>query len=158
MDFGSPEALEMAKAARTAKAAERKAARERSDEASARLAENPAIAKRLERVPERFRDLLRRVLTGQGTEAERVKAKCLDCVCWQRREVTLCTAIGCASWPTRPYQRGAVAIIEAEAARFEADGFSESAEVMREHARHVAEFAKVLGDPHGVLRPEGEAA
>ena len=34
-----------------------------------------------------------------------VRAKCLDCCCWQREEVTKCNSKMCALWPYRPYQK-----------------------------------------------------
>lgn len=38
------------------------------------------------------------------SKAVGIRAKCLDCCCWQRREVQLCTASACPLWPYRPYQ------------------------------------------------------
>ena len=34
-----------------------------------------------------------------------VKARCLDCCCWQRTEVSLCPAVECPAWAKRPYQK-----------------------------------------------------
>ena len=36
-----------------------------------------------------------------------IKAKCLDCTCWQPVEVKSCTATTCPLWSYRPYQSGA---------------------------------------------------
>jgi hypothetical protein len=41
---------------------------------------------RMEEIPERYA----------------VKAKCLDCTCWQKKEIELCTA-DCPLYPYRPY-------------------------------------------------------
>ena len=35
-----------------------------------------------------------------------VKAKCLDCCCWQRIEIANCTVSACPLHPYRPYQAG----------------------------------------------------
>ncbi len=38
------------------------------------------------------------------SKAAGIKAKCLDCTCWQRSEITNCTISACPLWPYRPYQ------------------------------------------------------
>lgn len=47
----------------------------------------------------------RRAFSGASRTAA-VKANCLMCGGFQRREVRGCTARGCPLWPYRPYQRG----------------------------------------------------
>jgi hypothetical protein len=37
------------------------------------------------------------------TRAKAIRAKCLDCCCYQPKEVRLCTGTDCALWP---YRRG----------------------------------------------------
>jgi hypothetical protein len=32
-----------------------------------------------------------------------IKAKCLDCMCWQSAEVKACTCVGCPLYEVRPY-------------------------------------------------------
>lgn len=39
-----------------------------------------------------------------NSKAAGIKAKCLDCCCWQRNEVAGCTVLACPLWPYRPYQ------------------------------------------------------
>lgn len=39
-----------------------------------------------------------------NSKAAAVKAKCLDCSGWQRKEITLCPVHTCPLWPYRPYQ------------------------------------------------------
>lgn len=34
-----------------------------------------------------------------------VKAKCLDCMCWQATEVKNCTVSACPLWEVRPYAK-----------------------------------------------------
>ena len=41
-----------------------------------------------------------------NSKAAGIKAKCLDCCCWQRIEITNCTTLACPLWPYRPYQPG----------------------------------------------------
>ena len=47
-----------------------------------------------------------------GTNKTRaIKAKCLDCTCWQPEEIKNCPAINCPLYKHRPYQ-GAELILE----------------------------------------------
>lgn len=48
--------------------------------------------------------LLERVFLGKGSPRQAIKAKCIDCCCWQREEVALCTAEACPLWRYRPFQ------------------------------------------------------
>ena len=68
-----------------------------------------SIGKTTESEPStRKRALLRKeVGTGKRpdgrslTPLRAIRAKCLDCCCWLRSEVTLCAAQECALWPFR---------------------------------------------------------
>ena len=44
--------------------------------------------------------------TTTNSKATAIKAKCLDCCCWQKNEVKLCSAVQCSLWKYRPYQNG----------------------------------------------------
>jgi hypothetical protein len=46
-----------------------------------------------------------RVYAGQTGLTEAVKAKCLDCSCWQIAEITDCRVFTCPLWNFRPYQK-----------------------------------------------------
>ena len=46
-----------------------------------------------------------RVYAGQTGLTEAVKAKCLDCGCWQIDEVRNCTIFTCPIWDFRPFQQ-----------------------------------------------------
>lgn len=59
---------------------------------------------RLHDVPTTMRGIFRRAF-GTGSKPAVFKAKCLDCCCYQRKEVRLCTVAGCPIWPWRPFQR-----------------------------------------------------
>lgn len=43
---------------------------------------------------------------GGGSRTAAIKAFCLDCVGFQRSDITNCTALACPLWPYRPYQAG----------------------------------------------------
>lgn len=62
------------------------------------------LKERARHVPESQRQLFMRVWTGKAGRAERVKAKCLDCCCYQREEVRLCMSKYCPLWSIRPFQ------------------------------------------------------
>lgn len=65
--------------------------------------ESPWESKRRKGVPERFRSLFARAYSGKS-KAAGVKAFCLECVCYQSKEVKLCPATACPLWRYRPYQ------------------------------------------------------
>jgi len=44
-----------------------------------------------------------KAFTGKSRAAA-LKAKCLDCTGWQRKEITLCKVESCPLWLFRPYQ------------------------------------------------------
>ena len=52
----------------------------------------------------KYYPLFFRVYAGNLGKAAAIKAKCLDCACWQRNEITHCTVITCPLWAHRPYQ------------------------------------------------------
>ena len=61
------------------------------------------IAERLRQMPKKYRATYRRATKGRSLRAC-INAQCLECVCWQSREVTLCTDLGCPLYAVRPYQ------------------------------------------------------
>lgn len=62
------------------------------------------IAKRLEQMPRAYRATYKKAVAGNSLRAC-INSQCLECVCWQRKEVTLCTDLGCPLYAVRPYQR-----------------------------------------------------
>jgi hypothetical protein len=44
-----------------------------------------------------------RAMRGRSPKAA-IKAHCLECVCWQKEEVRLCSSPACALFPYRPYR------------------------------------------------------
>ena len=53
-------------------------------------------------IPFLYRALYRRAMSGCSRKAA-ICAQCLECCGWVRLEVTLCTDVGCALFPYRPY-------------------------------------------------------
>ena len=69
-----------------------------------------SVKKRLgeiEKATPKFHPLFFRVYAGQTGLTDAVKAKCLDCSCWQIPEITHCTVFTCSLWAFRPYQKKA---------------------------------------------------
>ena len=63
------------------------------------------IAEREQQMPKVHRANYRGAVSGKSRRAA-IKAFCLECVCWQKEEVRLCTALACPLYPYRPYQSG----------------------------------------------------
>jgi hypothetical protein len=61
------------------------------------------IVARLGSVPKIYRGTYRKAVEGKSLRAA-INAQCLECVCWQREEVRLCTDSGCPLFAVRPYQ------------------------------------------------------
>ena len=62
------------------------------------------VNKRSDDVPVMYQGLYDRVARGKASHKQAVKCQCLECTCWQRREVAMCTALACPLWLYRPYQ------------------------------------------------------
>jgi len=67
-------------------------------------AQETAIARRLESMPETCRRTYLRAMQGRSMAAA-VKAFCMECVSWDRSEVAHCTAPACPLYPYRPFGR-----------------------------------------------------
>lgn len=88
----------------------------------------PPLAEFDEQVKKRLREiqsrtpvlypLFYRVYARQTGLAKAVKAKCLDCACWQRQEITFCRVTTCPLHAFRPFQKAGEA---------DEDGLAESA-------------------------------
>ena len=61
------------------------------------------IAERASQMPESCRRTYVAAVKGRSLAAC-VKAMCLECVGWQRREITNCTGLACPLWAKRPFQ------------------------------------------------------
>ena len=56
-----------------------------------------------EQIPDSYK-LNYKKAVERKSRAAAVKAKCLDCCCWQRTEIVACQADTCPLWAYRPYQ------------------------------------------------------
>jgi hypothetical protein len=61
------------------------------------------IEQRRSQIPKAYRGIYDKAVRGRSLRAA-VKAQCLECCCWQRKEVELCTDLGCPLYAVRPYQ------------------------------------------------------
>lgn len=61
------------------------------------------IAERRAQIPRSYRATYDRAVKGRSLRAA-INAQCLECVCWQRKEITLCTDLACPLYAVRPYQ------------------------------------------------------
>jgi len=56
-------------------------------------------------VPKSGENIYLRCHTGKVPLRERIKLKCMDCCCWDRKEITECHLTQCGLWPERPYRK-----------------------------------------------------
>ena len=61
------------------------------------------ILSRLAEMPSGHRNGYVKAMSG-SSKAAGIKAFCLECVCWERVEVTRCSGTACPLWPYRPFQ------------------------------------------------------
>ena len=54
-------------------------------------------------IPKIHRNTYDRAMQGKSLKSA-VKSFCLECVCWQKEEVRLCTSLACPLYPYRPYK------------------------------------------------------
>ena len=55
-------------------------------------------------MPSSYRPLYLKAVLGKASPRNAIKAQCLECIGWERREVAACTAEACPLWAYRPYQ------------------------------------------------------
>jgi hypothetical protein len=61
------------------------------------------IAARRAQIPRAYRGIYDKAVGGKSLRAA-VNAQCLECCCWQRKEVAFCTDPACPLYAVRPYQ------------------------------------------------------
>ena len=54
-------------------------------------------------VPEQYKNVFVKAYVETGY-VDKIKAKCLDCTCFQQGEIRNCECFGCPLWKIRPYQ------------------------------------------------------
>jgi len=57
----------------------------------------------IDRMPDTQKGVFKRAYSGKSKKAA-ISAKCLDCTCFQRKEVELCEATTCPLYQYRPYK------------------------------------------------------
>jgi hypothetical protein len=62
-----------------------------------------AIERRAKVIPNIYRGGYRRAAAGTCSPRAAIKAHCLECVGWVRREIELCTSLACPLWAFRPF-------------------------------------------------------
>jgi len=75
-----------------------------------------AIDRRAKDMPRSFRKAYLRAATGGAWPRQAIRMFCLECVCYDRREVALCTSLACPLWLYRFGKRPGQAASPAEAA------------------------------------------
>lgn len=61
------------------------------------------VAVRMENTKPTMRKVYKLAVARRSFSAA-IKAMCQQCTCWERVEVTKCTALACPLWAYRPYQ------------------------------------------------------
>ncbi len=56
------------------------------------------------KIPQIYQANFKTAIDGKSKSAA-VKAKCLDCSCWQRTEIANCSVDICPLWLYRPYRK-----------------------------------------------------
>jgi len=62
------------------------------------------IAKRLSSIPVMYRSTYKKAVTHKSMRAA-VNSQCLECVGYERKEISVCTDLGCPLYSFRPYQK-----------------------------------------------------
>jgi hypothetical protein len=66
---------------------------------------SPEQSEHIESLPPAYKKVFLEVFVGAKSFPKLLKAKCLDCTCYQREEITLCQVRLCPLWKYRPYQK-----------------------------------------------------
>lgn len=64
----------------------------------------PAVQRRLQQMPVSAKRAYLRAAIGTASPREAIKAFCMECVCWDRNEVRLCTGLPCPLFLYRPFR------------------------------------------------------
>jgi hypothetical protein len=62
------------------------------------------IRKHRTEIPIIHRQTYDRAMKGKSLKSA-IKSFCLECCCWQKEEVRLCTSLACPLFPYRPYKK-----------------------------------------------------
>ena len=62
------------------------------------------VEKTISEAPESAKGTLARAFSGSASPRAAIKAMCLACVGYDRKEITNCSAYACPLWKYRPFQ------------------------------------------------------
>jgi len=60
------------------------------------------IARRIAEMPKKYRKIYRKAVEDNNKNAA-IQAFCLECVCWQKNEITNCSCLACPLYGLRPF-------------------------------------------------------
>jgi hypothetical protein len=63
------------------------------------------IARKIAEMPKKYRKIYRKAVENNNKDAA-IQAFCLECVCWQKNEITNCPCLACPLFGLRPYTKG----------------------------------------------------
>jgi len=66
---------------------------------------HPKVKEEFKNLPKGLERLFLEVHAGKKSLVKATKLKCLDCCCYDKIEVSLCTSRQCPLWHFRPYQK-----------------------------------------------------
>jgi len=101
------------------------------------MTQQEQIEKRLIQMPGSYRGNYRTAMRGRSMKAA-IKAQCLECVGWVRKEVEACTDSGCPLFLFRPFQ-----VVKWKARRVKkGTGFSQSADAGAFSGRRIKKLSQ----------------
>jgi hypothetical protein len=62
------------------------------------------VQQAISEAPESVKNCLKLAFSGDGGRANAIKAMCMTCVGYDRKEITNCTGFRCPLWKYRPFQ------------------------------------------------------
>jgi hypothetical protein len=63
------------------------------------------VASRIAEIPKKYRKIYRKAVQDNNKNAA-IQSFCLECVCWQKNEITNCSCLACPLFGLRPYAKG----------------------------------------------------
>jgi hypothetical protein len=72
------------------------------------LSRDEVVEKRVAEAGELYRGVVRRAFAGVAPPRQAIRAQCLICVGYVRKDIAECSGFSCPLWKYRPYQEGGV--------------------------------------------------
>jgi hypothetical protein len=70
------------------------------------MTRDETVSKRIAEAGELYRPLMRRAYNKTCSPLQAIKARCLDCVGFDREAIRTCSGYSCPLWRFRPYSEG----------------------------------------------------